>query len=731
MKKILILASNPKDTSRLRLDQEVRTIKQRLQLAKERDSFVVESEWAVRTGDLQQILADCSPQIVHFCGHGVGETGLAFENELGQLQLVSATALTGLFKLFQPHVECVVLNACYSEAQAVAIAKHIRYVVGMKQAIGDAAAIAFADGFYGGLGAGRSVEDAYGLGCNRIQLETIPEHLTPVLKAKRKSRRSSPQQERATTKPRGMESEQRAESRRSVFISYRTQEPDRSLAQEFYEVLTAAGHHAFMAGTSIRVGDYWSERIDQELEHCDYFLLLLSPQSVTSEMVTEEVRRARQLQDARPDRSPVILPIRVNFPMDSPLNYDLRGYLQRIQQREWTSSKDTSTILQEVLERLGGNQEWSIKTDEEESAEVIRLRDDRPDDPPLPIAEPELQREPSGSVRLESGLYVERAPIEVDCFQEVLQPGALIQVKAPRQMGKTSLMARILSHAKDQGCQTIGFSFQRADSVVFSSLDQLLYWFCQQVGRRLGRLSQLEERWSQKGGSKDKCYFYFLECLLDELETPLVIGMDEVDMVFPHRLVADDFFGLLRSWFDAARSGDVDSELWEKLRLVIVHSTEVYVPLDIRQSPFNVGKNVELPEFNAAQVRDLGRRYGLNWRDGEDEQLMTLVGGHPYLVRKAFYHLRRQDETLAQLMDTAATEAGIYSDHLRRHLLNLQAYPALAEALRQVVVKSRPIELDSEVAFKLESMGLITRTGNAATARCNLYRVYFRDHLRS
>jgi CHAT domain len=187
-KKILILAANPKDTSRLRLDDEVRAIKQRLRLAQGRDGFVVEAEWAVRTGDLQQALFDFAPQMVHFCGHGVGAGGLAFENAVGQAQLVSAAALANLFKLFKAQVECVLLNACYSEQQAMAIAKHIPYVVGMKQAIGDQAAITFADGFYGAVGAGRSIEDAFAFGCNRIQLETIPEHLTPVLKAKRKGK---------------------------------------------------------------------------------------------------------------------------------------------------------------------------------------------------------------------------------------------------------------------------------------------------------------------------------------------------------------------------------------------------------------------------------------------------------------------------------------------------------------------------------------------------------------
>jgi hypothetical protein len=229
----------------------------------------------------------------------------------------------------------------------------------------------------------------------------------------------------------------------------------------------------------------------------------------------------------------------------------------------------------------------------------------------------------------------------------------------------------------------------------------------------------------------DKCHSYFEECLLEDTESPIALALDEVDRIFPHREVADDFFALLRSWYESARYGDANSERWEKLRLVIVHSTEAYVSLNMHQSPFNVGRNVELPEFSSQQVQGVAQRYGLQWQMSQVDQLIRLVGGHPYLIRKAFFHLRRQDVTLGQLIQTASTEAGIYNDHLRRHLLNLQQYPQLAEAFRQVVTKSKPMELESESAFKLESMGLINLQGNEATTRCDLYRLYFRNYLRT
>ncbi|MEH1978070.1 MAG: CHAT domain-containing protein [Nostoc sp.] len=181
---ILILTANPKGTSQLRLDQEARDIEEGLQRAKQRDQFVLKSMFAVRPRDIQRAMLDINPSIVHFSGHGTGDEGLVFEDETGSAKLVDGEALAGLFELFAEQVECVVLNGCYSEVQASAIAQHVNYVIGMKKAIGDKAAIEFAVGFYDALGAGRTVEFAHKLGCAAIRLAGIPEQLTPTLKKK-------------------------------------------------------------------------------------------------------------------------------------------------------------------------------------------------------------------------------------------------------------------------------------------------------------------------------------------------------------------------------------------------------------------------------------------------------------------------------------------------------------------------------------------------------------------
>ena len=207
MKTILILASNPKGTSVLDLEREIRDVREGLRRAQNRDEFRIEVRGAVRPIDLRRALLEVEPQIVHFCGHGTGDDGLVLEDDDGKEHLVSGETLSRLFELFADKIECVLLNACYSEAQAKAIVQHINYVIGMNREILDEAAIAFAVGFYDGIGAGKSIEMAYKLGCNAIEMELsssstqhrkmiaisspddiqkprFSEHLIPVIKKK-------------------------------------------------------------------------------------------------------------------------------------------------------------------------------------------------------------------------------------------------------------------------------------------------------------------------------------------------------------------------------------------------------------------------------------------------------------------------------------------------------------------------------------------------------------------
>ncbi len=193
--KILILTANPQITGHdpLRLDAEVRRIEEAIQRSRHRDRFQVIAKLATRPTDLRQALLDHRPQIVHFSGHGTETQGLVLENDAGTMQLVSTEALSRLFGAFDENsIECVLLNACYSEVQAAAIHQYVDCVIGMNQPIGDVAAVQFAEGFYDALGAGSTYAEAFKIGCSAIDLAGSSEYSTPQLIGGKGGRAISP-----------------------------------------------------------------------------------------------------------------------------------------------------------------------------------------------------------------------------------------------------------------------------------------------------------------------------------------------------------------------------------------------------------------------------------------------------------------------------------------------------------------------------------------------------------
>ncbi|RMF28011.1 MAG: hypothetical protein D6756_00950, partial [Cyanobacteria bacterium J083] len=363
----------------------------------------------------------------------------------------------------------------------------------------------------------------------------------------------------------------------------------------------------------------------------------------------------------------------------------LRHYLQQ----QWSLWQKTAS--NQLLDSI--NQEKNPR--EEKNPSLIPQVNNNYD-----LAKP-LPELPEGEIDLHSPFYIERPPIESLCRATILQPGALIRIKAPRQMGKTSLMSRILHSAQAANYRTVYLTFQLAEQSVFSSLDRFLKWFCANIGHSLGIANKLPEYWDDFLGSSMNCKAYFEQYLLPEISQPLVLGLDEVDKIFEYPEIAADFLGLLRAWHEESKR----TEVWRGLRLIVVHSTEVYIPMDINQSPFNVGLAIDLPEFNEEQVAELSKRYGLNWNKEEIKTLMDLVGGHPYLIRVAMYEAARGEQKLERIIKEANTEAGIYGDHLRRHLWILSKYPELMAGMKQLVNSNSALRLDSTIGFKLESMG--------------------------
>lgn len=740
MKKILILTANPKNTDKLRLDEEVREIQEGLQRSRSRDQFEIISKWAVRPNDLRRALLDHEPQIVHFSGHGAGTEGLVLENNAGQMKPVSGQSLARLFKLFQNKVECVLLNACYSEVQANAIHQHIDYVIGMSQGIGDRAAIEFAVGFYDGLGAGRSYPEAFEFGLSAIDLEGIPETATPQLKQWIPSSPHPPATPAssdviapfpdisplAVGTATGLEPQSIAQSSQPgaqshIFISYkRGAEPDESVALKIFHALSQT-HDVFIDQT-MAVGTPWAERIEQELQRSDFLITFLSAQSVQSEMVLGEIEKAHHL--CKESGKPIILPVRLAY--REPFVYPLSAYLNPINWAFWEAPADTPRLIQELLQAIAGA---SLSIDSDSSKRQLTTVP-APSEPepaipqPRPSAQPVFLEPTEGTMDPESKFYVERASDAI-ALATIQQPGVTLTIKGPRQMGKSSLLMRVIDTAIKAGKRVVFLDFQLFDQEVLRSVDTFYRQFCAGLAEQLGIPDRVTEYWQEGSGNIQRCTRYMQNHVLKELGNPLVLAMDEVDRIFDADY-RSDFFSMLRSWHNNRALPMY--RIWKQFDLALVTATEPYhLIANLNQSPFNVGEVILLADFTPEQVSDLNWRHGSPLTPVQEQQLMSLLNGHPYLVRRALYLIASQQLNIEKLLTQATADRGPFGDHLRYHLFRIYDKQELVQGLRQVMQSHTcPNE---RIARLLIAAGLVRREDSRVVPRCQLYADYFREHL--
>lgn len=179
--RILFFAANPSSTSRLQIDEEIRAIQNNLASAKYSANVSLDIALATRADDILQRLNECNPHVLHFSGHGSAIDGIALTDDTGGVQLLSVRAIDRLFCAMKGSIRLVVLNACFSKAQAQQISQHVDCVIGMTQSITDSAAAIFAASLYRALAFGKSVRNAFDQGIAAIALANLAEDDTPDL----------------------------------------------------------------------------------------------------------------------------------------------------------------------------------------------------------------------------------------------------------------------------------------------------------------------------------------------------------------------------------------------------------------------------------------------------------------------------------------------------------------------------------------------------------------------
>ncbi len=502
-----------------------------------------------------------------------------------------------------------------------------------------------------------------------------------------------------------------------VFISYRHVPPDEEVADRLCAYLRDRGLQLFV-DKQILVGLDWVAEIDRQLRASDSFVVLLSADSVRSDMVRQEVHTAHQLREAG---KLAIYPVRVGFEGDLP--YDLAAYLNRIQYAVWRPGEAETELFALLHAAITRNAALPLAAD---AAAVSRSGPPTAAEnrgAPLPAADPRIVLE-TGTIRLDSPFYIRRH--EDDLAERALaQPSSTIVIKGPRQSGKSSLLARLHALALRAGHRSVYLDLQTFDERQLASLGTTMQTLAGRIARALATPLKPSDVWDSELLGEKGSFNEFLErAVLAVSPSPVALILDEVDRLF-ERPFRGDFFAAVRGW----HNNRATAAAWQRLHLMIGHATDPALWIEhLNQSPFNVGERLRLRDFTPHQVADLNVRHGSPLGGGaEIAALMDLVGGHPYLVRQALYVLASEHWSLAQLSRAAPSDAGPFGDHLRALLWALLQDKPLLAAVARI---ARGGGCDDEGLFqRLMAAGLVAGDGHAtARLRCTLYQEYFSRH---
>lgn len=359
----------------------------------------------------------------------------------------------------------------------------------------------------------------------------------------------------------------------------------------------------------------------------------------------------------------------------------------------------------------------------------------------LPATAAQLEG-PGGAMEVDSTFYVER---ECDglAVSALDQQNFTMAIKGPRQVGKSSLLIRVRDAALKRGKRVAYLDFQTFDEDAFSDINSFLIQFSSALSYEVGLEDKVNEYWPSPAGNKNACRRYVKEHILKKLDAPLVLLLDEVDMIF-HTSFCNDFFGMLRSWHnERARNPE-----FRRLDLAIVTSTEPKLFIsDPNQSPFNVAEpKIEPEDFTPPELEELNRRYGSPLNEEEEEAVFMLLGGHPYLTRLFLHHVVTGRHTFASLLASASDDDGPFADHLGRllSLLIMKNDMNLGQVYLGVIKSGMyPRE---EIFNRLKGAGLVRDAARwtqilaryfpgrkhpagevgAILPRCQLYATYFR-----
>ncbi len=498
-----------------------------------------------------------------------------------------------------------------------------------------------------------------------------------------------------------------------VFISYRREAPDDTVAAFLQSELTAAGLDVFR-DIQTPVGTRWAQEIQSQLTACDYFIILISERSMDRDMVRQEIQQAYAL--SREKDKPAILPVRLGY--KGALPYDMAAWLDPIQYAYWESAADSARIASELIGAISRQEKLPHQLTRSAPDQEALLAATERQGCPLPKAEPVMD-----VIALAAGnpFYVER-DVDRDFYGSLVWDNGVATLHAPRQMGKSSLFNRVRARAESEGRKTVFLDLKLLASEPIADAREAFLNLAYLIASELKSQQDPDSFFAAKGFAATK-FKEFLEQVVGVLPQRPVLLFDDIDAVFekPYR---DALFGGLRYVIDQKPQ----STPLQNIGFGFAHSHDpAYWITDTHQSPFNVARTFTVPEFDSGQLDRLHDKHGHCASVADFAKLNALLGGHPYLTRLALYCLASREKTYADIAQEAPTDNGLFGDHLRGRLLSL-VQAGLAKPFKQILDTGRCADIMQFQA--LLAMGLVRGTSHTqAQARFGLYRDYFQPRL--
>ncbi len=420
-----------------------------------------------------------------------------------------------------------------------------------------------------------------------------------------------------------------------VFLSYRHVSPDEQFAERLCAHLQERGLRVFL-DKQIQIGLDWVAEIDRQLRASDSFVVLLSEESIRSDMVRQEVQTAHEL---RREGKPAIFPVRLGF--QGKLPYDLGSYLNRIKYALWHPGDSEAELFDLLYAAITSGATLPMAPPSEDP--VVVSFTDLPEwkGAPLPAADPRIVME-TGTIRLNSPFYIRRREDEI-IERSLTGPSDTIMVSGPGQTGKSSLLARAHALAHQKGLRSVFLDFQNDfDQAQIANLSTTLLALAQKIARALKTTVQPSDVWDSTLLGEKGSFSEFLEtAVLAGASGPFVLILDQVDILFD-RVHRSDFFAAVRGW----HNNRATKGAWENLHLVLGHATDPGLWIEnLNESPFNVGVRLRLGDLtrdvSVYRQRHFWGRFSLDTRPRWPGDLTRASGYRPGATDNSWRELLR------------------------------------------------------------------------------------------